>query len=60
MDELEKFREWLYEDRKFTMEGLVDNLKEIDDFERGYYQGKVIMANEIMEYIRNRLKYGDN
>lgn len=60
MKELEKLREWLFNERECAIETLFERLEELNEFELGCYKGQIMMAGEVRDYIRNRLKYGDN
>ncbi len=60
MEELEKLREHLFSEKECETERLIENLEDSSEFGRGRASGYIAGIQEALDYIRNRLKYGDN
>ncbi len=56
-DQIEKLRDNLCEEKQSLMEILVERLEELSDFELGRYQGEIAAYDDVLQMLRNILKY---
>lgn len=59
MDELEKLRSEIFDWKDTASESLIDSLEELNEFDRGRYQGMFHAYDDVTDYIRSKLKYGE-
>lgn len=55
----EELRDYLYEEKQHACERLVENLEELTPFQLGRIQGAIGAWDEILNVLRNTMKYGD-
>lgn len=55
----EELREHLWQAKQDTMEFLVDRLGELTPFEQGRYAGEIRGYDEVINVLRDSMKYGD-
>jgi hypothetical protein len=55
----EELRDYLWEEKTATLEMLADRLPELSRFEQGRFVGQIQGFQEVMDVLRNSLKYGD-
>lgn len=54
---LEKFRDWVWEEKAMTGDVLVERLHELTPFEQGQYVGEIMGYQCVLDQLRNILKY---
>lgn len=55
----DELREHLWQEKNDTMEMLTDRLSELSRFEQGRLVGEIHGYQNVMDILRNSMKYGD-
>ncbi len=59
IDDLDKLREHVVDERDHCSEYLIDMMEEFNSFNRGRYKGQIEAYDEILSIIRNIMKHGN-
>lgn len=55
----EDLRTAIWESKQHATDMLIDQLEESTKFQRGWFYGEIFAYNEILDLLRNIIKYGD-
>lgn len=58
IETFEELRDHLLEEKYFVSDSLLENLEELTEFQRGRYRGELDAYQDIIDTLRNILKYG--
>ncbi len=55
----EELQEYIWDEKQISMENAINKLPDSNEFQRGAYYGELYAYQNILDVLRNVLKYGD-